>query len=308
MTVLAAAIVDATLLIREGDSEPTTRIAPLDVEMSDLRVDPEAASVAVGLSGSGHVDVGAVHYDAIEATGNRAELAADAGIFTVTGLELTTAQGLLGLHELVVDMNQDPYAYRASLSGEEIDLNGILEVTDDNALGGARVEIDAAGSGPETDQIVGSGRVELDAGRIPDAPILRSVADAVGLELSGARYEATTIEFDLIDDRADIRPFLFVLKGARLEAAGSIGIDGALDLRTQVSVERERIDLSAWGDFSDSVADALTDEEGWISVPLLVGGTTEAPSVRPDTDAVLAALQASAGQGLSRWLRGIIKR
>ena len=60
------------------------------------------------------------------------------------------------------------------------------------------------------------------------------------------------------------------------------------------------------GGVADSLVDALTDENGWVSIPLLIGGTVDELQVQPDSAALIAAFQEAAGLGA--WLLGIIKR
>ncbi len=267
VTVHSVLIIDGTLLLREAEGEPTTRVEGLNVELSGIEIEAGAASVAVGLSGRGHVDIGEVRIGERTATGNRAPLVAADGVFTVTGLVLTTSEGRLTLEELAVDLKPDPYTLH------------------------------------------GGGTIHLSAGRIPEAAVLDQVASVIGIQLAGLAYEATVIEFRLAGDHLDVAPFEIVSEGARLEAAGQLAINGVLDGHARISIERENIDLGAWGGgFSDAVVDALTDDSGWTSIPLLIGGTVEEPSVRPDTTALLAALQESAGSSLSRLLQGLIKR
>ena len=309
VTVHSASITDGTLLLREAGGEPTTRVEKLDVELSGIEIEEGAASVAVGLFGRGHIDIGEVRIGARTATGNRAQLAADGGVFTVTGLVLTTPEGRLTLEELLVDLNPDPYTFRTSLSGEDLDLNGLINAPNVDSLGPVRIEMEAAGTGADTGTIVGGGTIYLSAGRIPDAPFLDQVASVVGLQLAGLAYEATTIEFRLGDDRVDVAPFEIVSEAVRLEANGQLAVDGVLDGRARISVERGNIDLGGWGgDFADALIDALTDDSGWTSIPLVVGGTIEDPSIRPDSEALLAVLQESAGNSLGRLLQGLIKR
>jgi len=309
IAVLWASVVDATLLLSTAGEEPTTRVYDLDVELTDIFVDPASPSIAVGLSGEGYVEVGEAHFVDRTARGNRAALNISNGLFTVSGLALEAAEGRLAMSELVVDLNPDPYVYRVSISGERIDLNNLLGVEGASGLGMASLELDAVGEGPETATVVGSGSVHLAAGRIPDAPALDEVADLIGLQLAGLPYDATTIEFSLADDRVTVSPFTVLSESLRLEAGGALSVDGAVDARALVSVPREGIVLGRWqSDFSEGMVDALTDDDGWVSIPVLIGGTVDEPRVGPDTEALLAALQASAGRSLGNWLKGIIKR
>jgi hypothetical protein len=297
------------LLLSTAGSEPTTRLYGLNVELTGIVVDPRALSVAVGLSAQGYIDVGEVQMADRVANGNRAQLTADNGVFTLTDLQLTTPEGRFGVSELVVDLTPDPYTFRASLSGTDIDLNGLLGIEDPDALGLVSIEMDAAGAGPETASIVGSGRIHLTEGHIPDLPELDQVAELLGLRLAGLRYAPAIIEFTVGGDRIDVPPFEILGDGLRLEADGELGIGGGVDARARVSVPRQDINMGSWqGDLSEGLVDALTDENGWVSIPLLIGGTVDELQVRPDSAALIAALQEAAGNSLGSWLRGIIKR
>ena len=250
VTVHSASITDGTLLLREAGGEPTTRVEQLNVELSGIEIEEGAASVAVGLSGHGHIDIGEVRIRERTATGSRAQLAADGGVFTVTGLVLTMPEGRLSLAELVVDLNPDPYTFRTSLSAEDLDLNGLIGAPDTDSLGAARIEMEATGAGADTGSIVGGGTIYLSAGHIPDIPALDQITSVIGLELAGLAYEATTIEFRLGDDRVDVAPFEIVSEAVRLEANGQVAVDGVLDGRARISVERVKIDLGGWGGIS----------------------------------------------------------
>ena len=84
---------------------------------------------------------------------------------------------------------------------------------------------------------------------------------------------------------------------------------GSLEGKARAFVPRGELNLGRWqGSLSDGLIEVLTDENGWVSIPVLIGGTVEEPRVAPDTDALLAALQQNAGSGLGKWLQGIIKR
>ena len=309
ITVHSASIVDGTLLLSAAGRAPTTRLYGLNVELHDIVVDPRASSVAVGLSAHGHVDVGEVRAAERIATGNRAQLTADNGIFTVTGLELTMPEGRFSAAELVVDLTADPYTYRTSLVGADINVNGFLGIEESDALGLVSIEMDAAGAGPETASVVGSGRIHLAAGHIPELPALDQVAELLGLRLAGLRYASTTIEFTVGGNRVEVSPFEVLSDGLRLEASGELGIGGGVDARALISVPRQDVNMGNWqGDLSDRLVDALTDENGWVSIPLLIAGTVDQLEVRPDSTALLAALREATGNSLGSWLRAIIKR
>lgn len=308
VTVHSAVITDGTLLLQTtGDTTPSTRVDGLEVEINGLVVDPDAGPVAVGLSATGYLEVGEVTFADRRARGNRAALAAEAGVYTVEGLMLTSAEGRVSLDSFVVDLRQDPYTYRTSLSGDDLDLNALLGIVDESALGVVQVEMTASGVGPETGNVVGSGTVRLAAGRIPDLPALEQANQYLTVPIAGQAYEATTIDFDIVDDRVEIAPFEVVGERLELSADGQVHIDGPLDLHARVSVPREILDLGSMQDGLEGVLEALTDEDGWVSVPVLVRGTVEEPRILPDTGALFVALRES-GVSLGELLQALINR
>jgi hypothetical protein len=308
VTVHAASITDGTLLLHAaGDTTPSTRVAGLEVEINELVVDPDAGPIAIGLSATGYLEIGEVTFADRRATGNRAVLAAEAGVYTIERLTLTSPEGHVSLDSLVVDLRQDPYTYRTTLSGDDLDFNELLGIADESALGVVQVEMTASGAGPETGNIVGNGTVRLAAGKIPDHPILEQANQYLTVPLAGQAYEATTIDFDIVDDRVEITPFEVVSEGLKLSADGQIHLDGPLALSARISVPRDTLDLGSLQDRLEGIVEALTGEDGWVSIPVLVRGTTEEPRVLPDTAALFAALRES-GVSVGELMQALINR
>ena len=189
------------------------------------------------------------------------------------------------------------------------DVTAIMGIPESEALGPARLELDAEGAGPETVNIVGSGRVFLSAGQVPDVPEVEKADAFLNAPLAGTRYDAAMIEFTIANDRIVIAPFQLITEALHVDSEGDLGIAGDLALRAQVSLPADDLNLGDWqGDFSEGVVEALTNEQGWVSVPLVIDGTIEEPRVRADSEVLMAALQQSAGRSLGNWLRGVIKR
>jgi hypothetical protein len=92
-----------------------------------------------------------------------------------------------------------------------------------------------------------------------------------------------------------------------LEAGGVISLEGPLDVAVALRTPRQGLSL---GGVSADVLDALTDEAGFVRLPLRVTGTQQKPRVMPDMIALAAQARQSgtrllakkAGDKLKRWL------
>jgi hypothetical protein len=113
----------------------------------------------------------------------------------------------------------------------------------------------------------------------------------------GAAYQATRAEFSIADNIATLAPFRFETARARLDTAGKANLDGPLDLELSVATPREGIRIGGVG---SDVLDLLTDEQGWVPIPMSVAGTMEDPKVRLDTKALLSQAGAGYKRGLSK--------
>jgi hypothetical protein len=56
------------------------------------------------------------------------------------------------------------------------------------------------------------------------------------------------------------------------------------------------------------VLDALTSDDGWVTVPLQITGTQAEPRVLPDADALLAQAQQSTGKLIQEGVKGFLQR
>jgi hypothetical protein len=149
--------------------------------------------------------------------------------------------------------------------------------------------------------------VTLAAGKLPSHPVLAGVARGIGrAAIAGAPYEATEVRFRISEDRLVLEPFALVSPDLALRVGGRVGLDpeGALDLELAVDVPREGVVVEGVG---GDVLDALTDERGWLSVPMRVTGTSESPSVRPDAGALAAQARRGLGRSLKQKVGGKLK-
>jgi hypothetical protein len=190
------------------------------------------------------------------------------------------------------DFNPVPFTYSLGASGEGLDINGLVHAT--AGFGAASVAIEAEGAGTSGKDVKANGMVGLARGSFPDAEVFRRVDEALGKDvIVGAPYQATDARFRLENGVLHLDPFHFETERAQLGLAGTASLDGPLDLDLDVATSRDGIQIQGVG---GNVLDVLSDDQGWIPVPMHVSGTTEDPKVRPDGEALLA----QAGHGAKR--------
>ncbi len=139
-----------------------------------------------------------------------------------------------------------------------------------------------------------TGNVLLAAGEFPAAEMFTGVDKALGKTvLVGAPYQATEVRFRLENNVLTLSPFQFTSEVARLDLDGWVNLAGPIELGFVVATPRDGITIEGVG---SNVLDVLSDDEGWVPIPVSVTGTLEDPKVRPDSKALLAQV----GSGLKR--------
>ena len=163
-----------------------------------------------------------------------------------------------------------------------------------HGFGPGTVRFEAEGSGAETNDIKASGGLQLTAGEFPDIDMFTGVDKALGKQvLVGAAYEATEASFTLENNVIRLSPFRFTSDVARLDLSGTVSLEGPIGLKFTVATPRDGLVIQGVG---GAMLDVLADDDGWVPVPMTVGGTLEAAKVRPDS----GALVAQARQGTER--------
>jgi hypothetical protein len=156
----------------------------------------------------------------------------------------------------------------------------------------------------------------MEAGTVPAFPMVAKIEKLLGKSLiTGTPYQVTDMNFTLANGVATIQPFGLVLENLQIGGAGTVNLDGPLNLRLDIRLPRELVDIGVL----DGMIDGMTDEEGWTVIPFTVTGTTEAPDVDIDMSvakeyAVGAAKGAvnkavdSAVDSLKEKTRGLLRR
>lgn len=274
------AIVDGTLTLRSvepGAEEETTEIRGLDLELSDIAVDPEAASLLQGLTAAGEIAADEVVAGTVRAEKVRGDVRLAGGHLVIEDLDLPTAQRPLRVRELDADLNVDPYTYSLAVAGEPLDTNLILGASEDGGFGLGRLSLEVTGDGSDDGRLAGAGTLSFAAGEMPGMPVLAAIERLFqGTEVIGAGYEPFEIRFRIAGDRLEIDPFEIVMGQLALSLEGRIGLEGPLSLHAALSSPRQGIEVA---EIPKEVLEALTDAEGRLNLPILISGSPEIPAI-----------------------------
>jgi len=294
-------IEDGVLQYGDGTGElPPTRVEGLDLSMRELSLDPAASSPASGARGVGELSVDRIALESTEIRDARGTFSLSNARFETRDVAFSTPEGRF---EAVFSMDVAalPPSYEIELQGKPLDLNAAAGLSGrKGGFGPAQLELTGHGTGTESRGLVATGRATLAAGSLPSHPVLAGVARGIGRSsVAGAPYEATEVRFRISEDRLVLEPFALVTPELAVRMGGIVGLDaeGRLDLELAVDTPREGVVVAGVG---GEMLDALTDERGWLSVPMRVTGTSLEPKVLPDA----RALVAQARRGLGRSLKG----
>ena len=95
----------------------------------------------------------------------------------------------------------------------------------------------------------------------------------------GSRYQATDAAFRIEKNQLILERFRLETPQARLDLEGIVHLDGPLALKLVLRTPRQGLVIK---EVPDEVLDALTDDEGWVAIPLRITGTRDEPKVLPD--------------------------
>jgi uncharacterized protein involved in outer membrane biogenesis len=286
-------IEDGSMVVRNGKGQEKTRVQELDLEMANVKIDPDRKSLGA-LSGEGDLEIRELDFDTLKVSDTSGRFELKDARFVVPELAFSLPNGKF-LASAEVDFNPVPFTYKLSARGEPIDANGMVGAKGArDGFGGATLQLDAHGAGPETKDLDAKGALQLAEGRFPDAPMFRQIDEALGKKaVVGSPYKPTKVDFRLANDRVTVAPFRFESGDARLDLEGTMSLAGPIDFDLSVATPREGLKVEG---ASAGALDLLADSEGWVPVPITIGGTMENPKVRPD----VKALASQAGEGVKR--------
>ncbi|HYU30800.1 MAG TPA: AsmA-like C-terminal region-containing protein [Thermoanaerobaculia bacterium] len=276
---------NGTLATRtEGAEAPDVEIRGLNVELRDLALE-DAPTALQGLHAGGDLHTGEILFGGLRATEGSGKLRLADGHFRLEEFGLKLPQGRFLLGEFDADLNRDPFAYRLALRVDPLDANAVLAAGPGGGFGPGLLVFGANGTGTETRDMSGDGTLSLAAGRLPGSPLFTAMEAVLGrAALKGSAYEPVTVPFRIRENRLHISSFELRTSLLSLGISGWADLAGPLDLKIAVRAPRDAVALvRVPGEILDLVAD-----EGWVTVPLRVTGTPDAPRVTADEEALRA--------------------
>jgi hypothetical protein len=304
---------NGTLATRtEGLPSPDVEIHGLQVELRSLALD-EAPTALEGLRAEGDLRTGEILLGGLRATEGVGKLRLAGGHFLLEDFGLKLPQGRFLLAQFDADLTRDPFAYRFAMNVDPLDANAVLGSGPSGGLGAGILAFGATGTGTETRDMAGEGTLKLAAGTLPGSPLFTAIEAVLGrADLKGSAYEPITVPFTLRNDRLQLQPFELRTSLLALGMSGWADLNGPLDLRIAVRAPRDAVALAR---VPPEVLN-LIDEGGWVTVPLRVLGSMEAPRVTADTEALRAqgrravreAVRQQVEKGVSRVLGRLLGR
>ncbi len=147
---------------------------------------------------------------------------------------------------------------------------------------GGRVKVTGAGTLPEAvkKRLAGTGTLRLEDGRLKSIPALDATAALLNIaELREIILDDGSANFIIRDGRARLDSRISGPK-SRVTTSGEVGLNGALDLRSQLALSPE---LGGRLHAEGRLARYLGDESGWTTVPLRIKGSYDDPDVGLDS-------------------------
>ena len=286
-------LTDATLVMRsqKGGAESTTKIEGLNVRFQDLSYLPDAEPRLHAFGADGGFDIHQVSLDKLIIRDTEGQISVAEGRFELKPLQFVMDEGRFSA-EMAIDFNPTPFTYKLNAQGDPLDFNAMVGAA--AGFGAGNLQIDAEGMGTDSKDVKGTGRIALAEGEFPSIPVLSQVDEKLGKKLLvGSPYKETELRFRLSNNVVILEPFPFETEWTKLELDGTVNLEGPLGLDLALGTVREGITIEGVG---ETVLDVLTDEEGWVMIPMTIQGTQDDPKVRPDSKALLA----QAGEGTKR--------
>jgi hypothetical protein len=294
--VVEAVIEDGTVELRARGGAPIV-VSGLDLRLRDLSLGPGSGSALGRLSGNGDFRAEQIALPVTRAHEAEGTLRLTGGRLDAERLRFRTDQGQFQAR-WSADLARLPFSYTLAVEGRPLDVNAMAgAMGKGGGFGPAHLTFEASGVGPEPAGLSGKGVLRLEAGTLPSTPLLSAIERALGRTgLSGARYKASEAPFRVERGRVIVEGFRLESDAVGLEASGWSSPDGPLELSVAVRTPRQSIWIA---EVPAAALDALTDEEGWVRIPLRVTGTREAPRVSPDVAALLADARREGGKALA---------
>jgi uncharacterized protein involved in outer membrane biogenesis len=235
--------------------------------------------------------------------------------FTIDGSRMTFTPTTFVLNggtdrgRVTLALDADPVRWSSDTQLEGVDIGALLD-----ALAGRDAKIDGRGGiGGKlqgrveknfVSSVEGRARLEVVDGILHDFPLLATINRTLRLaEAAGndTRFERLSATLALAQAVATTDDLVINARDLRVEAAGRIGFDGALNLRGLAMISAERVSAAV---ASVRELARAKNSRGEIELPLVISGTLDAPRFEVDLE---TAIRHGVRDELMRRLRGLIR-
>ncbi|MCG8460976.1 MAG: hypothetical protein MI919_32225 [Holophagales bacterium] len=281
----------------EGSEAATLELERLGVDLRELGLEPGATDVLSGLEAHGEVTASVLEaVDLVRAENARGRLRLGGGHVRLEDLGLPMAMGVLTLRDVDVDLARESLAYTVEVAGDPLQTQKILGAS--SGFGDASLALDLAGVGTDPVDAEGEGALTVGAGQLGDAPAIVALERLlVGTDLIGRPYEAFESRFRIADASLELLPFEIRAGDLAFGLHGAAGFDGVLDLRLELSMPRDDVDID---ELPKEALEALTGADGRVRLPLVIRGPADGPSVGFDQEVLKRILAESLAREAER--------
>ena len=144
---------------------------------------------------------------------------------------------------------------------------------------------DSLGLLPNT--LSGDGTLHITDGKLTGYPVMDQVASFLALpELKETSFKSWAHSFKISDGKINTPDLKIGASGNDFLVSGWQGFDGSLDYKLVVKLSGALSNRFAAGGVASQVADLLKDKEGRVTLFLVIGGSTDSPKLRWDTETV----------------------
>jgi hypothetical protein len=293
LVISEISILNGRLSARNEGSGESLSITNLAILLRDLSLDPGAGKGLAAFSGRGTIGADEVRLGNTAMAVSSGDLVADHGVFTASEFNVTTAAGVVGVQTMDVDLTGTAIEYSIAAAANDVNPNILLGVGDQTALGDANLSVRAEGVGTELDGVTASGALRLSAGALPNIAPLPAVDAVLGTSLVGTAYSATEVQFAMAGSVVTVEPFTLESEIMKISGSATADLEGPLSGNLSIGIPRAEVSEDAG--VARNVLDAITADDDWSTVPLVISGTLDEPAFRPDTEAITRAV-AGAGR------------
>lgn len=284
---------DGSLVVAQAGAETGLRIEGLQLDLTGPSVAPaQRRSLARALTSTGSFRADSVQLPVGELSALAGDLRIEQGRLLIPGLEFSNGVGDFTA-DADLQLGSAPLRSSLMIHADPIDLHELFDSPESGLFGKGELDLRINGSGTSRAGLEGQGTLTVAPGRLPSFPILNHLeAGLRRVSLREAEHGAMIASFAIADDSLTLEPFSLSAGDLRFDGDGSIGLDGELDLAITLSAQAGRVSLSG---VPDDLVRLMTVDDGRLSIPVRVSGTTERPQAQADSG-LLAARARARGQ------------